>query len=114
MNHTYTNADNVRVAAFANQNYRTIGVTVSEPYMNHGVGAPMVDIELSYPEIVTGGGGRYAPALAWEAEARDATQAVIERVDACIAELQRHRDRLTAGLDFEANTVKAREMEAGK
>lgn len=72
-----------------------IGIAISERYQ-----LGLHDIEIHYPEIVSGGGGRSTIALAWQAEAKAATATVISKIDEAIAELQTHRDRLVKEIDL--------------
>jgi hypothetical protein len=82
---------------------RQIGAVAGWPTMHYGRNEWMVETFLSKPTLTAISYGRWVPALearpAWLADSRE----VLAGVDGLIAELQRHKARLEALLEEEAN-----------
>jgi len=78
---------------------RRVGVTVSEPFPHYGLGAvPHVDVDTEYPIFNTATFGTMVPKDQWRDKARDSVGLCIRKIDALVAELQGHRNRLTEEL----------------
>jgi hypothetical protein len=77
---------------------RYIGVLASKPFHHHGMNAPYVDIQLETVSLRTETYGNCYPAETFHEEIRRATTRTIADLDAAIAELTAHRDRLSATL----------------
>jgi len=97
---TYTNtAPLPKAIAFGGQPFRSIGVTIGEPFVNRATGETMVDCSYDYPEIITAGAGGAKPVAEWEAVAQRMTEQTIAKIDQVMAELTMHRERLVASLE---------------
>lgn len=77
---------------------RKIGVLASQPFHHHGLGAEFVDISRETISVTTKTYGRCYPSGSATGEIRRAAQHTIDDLDAVIAELTAHRDRLRATL----------------
>lgn len=77
---------------------RTLGVLVSTPFHHHGLNATYVDLCYDTITISTATYGNSYPAGEVQHRAKAMTQSVIDDLNATIAELTAHRDRLTGEL----------------
>lgn len=75
---------------------RQIGVRVSDPYFHRGLGREMVDVEYEFPTTNTNCYGRVVDLDRISAEAVDATELILEKLELVIKDLQGHYDRLMA------------------
>ena len=84
--------------------HRYIGVIVGN-HLEHnvGLGGASVDWESECPVILTSVVGGCVPAATAQEEAQKQLAFVIGKIDAAIAELSEHRDRLAGALEQQAS-----------
>lgn len=93
----YDSVKPLKVCEFPNLK-RGIGVLVTDPFEHRGMNAKYADVEMKTPVLNTATFGRCVPFEQWRDKALEDTRLILARLDAAIAELQEHRDRLAREL----------------
>src|SRR5688572_18983492 len=78
---------------------RCVGVTVGRPFHHHGANATYVDINRETPVVNTNTYGNCYPITDLKTQAASAFEDTIAELDALIAHLAAHRERLAKELD---------------
>ena len=73
-----------------------IGVFVSEPFWNHGLGADCVEISCTTFQLSTWSFAAWPRVTEAGDEARECVKVVLNSIDECIAMLQRYRKQVLA------------------
>ena len=90
----YDSVQPLKVCEFPNLK-RGIGVVVTDPFEHRGMKAICADVAMETPVLNTATFGRPVEIGEWRDKAIEDTRLILEHLNAAIAELQEHRDRLS-------------------